>query len=78
MPVKDNEIRIRNNNDRYSKGEPMSIDIKHEMVKVPTEIIVDDITYPIHQFNIEAVIKYWDTGNEEELKNLKNFSLSFE
>ena len=55
----------------------MKIDIKTRMIEVPFEIIVDDIKYPLTQWNVNVVKKYWATKNELVLKDLADFSLDF-
>lgn len=55
----------------------MVIDINYTMIKTPVRITIDGKNYPIHQWNIDIVKKYWDTKDESVLKDLKDFSLDF-
>jgi hypothetical protein len=53
----------------------MKIKIETQTIVLPKLIEVDGKKYPITPYNVQVVMKYWETKNEDELKNLKDISL---
>lgn len=53
------------------------IQIEYVLIRVPKTIMVDGITYPINQRNLDTVAEYESTQDEAVLDKLVNFSLVF-
>lgn len=53
----------------------MKINIKTRTIEMPIEIVVDGIKYPITQWNVDVVRRYWKTKDEQVLKNLSDMFL---
>jgi len=53
------------------------IDIQYELERIPTKIVIDGKSYPIHQLNRAIVNEYWITNDAKVLDKLKDFALEF-
>jgi hypothetical protein len=51
--------------------------IRKRKFLIPYEIKIDDVSYPIHRWNLDVIKEYEVTKDETVLEKLKSFSLDF-
>lgn len=55
----------------------MEIKLTKKTIEFLEKIEIDGKDYPIHRWNIDVVQRYEQTGEQDILKELKDFSLEF-